>query len=185
MGFSRQEYWSGLPFSSPRGLPNLGIESGSPALRADSLPSEPPGKPIIIESKLPWCSVHCEHLTAAAAFFFFFKYLFIYFAALGLSCGTQDLSLLCAGFSLVAARGLSCPAACGILVPQPGMEPTSPALEGGFLTTGPPEKSLLLNPNERVSGTWTLTHPKLKLVFKAAEGLAGLCGWGYSNEQVW
>ena len=45
MEFSRQEYWSGLPFSSPRDLPNLGIEPGSPALQADALPSEPPGSP--------------------------------------------------------------------------------------------------------------------------------------------
>ena len=45
MGFSRQEYWSGLPFPSPGDLPNSGIESGSPALQADSLLSEPPGKP--------------------------------------------------------------------------------------------------------------------------------------------
>ena len=44
MGFSRQEYWSGLPFPSPGDLPNPGIEPGSPALRADALPSEPPGK---------------------------------------------------------------------------------------------------------------------------------------------
>ena len=43
MGFSRQEYWSGLSFSSPGNLPNPGIEAGSPALQADSLPSEPPG----------------------------------------------------------------------------------------------------------------------------------------------
>ena len=89
------------------------------------------------------------------------------------SCGTRDLSLRCAGFSLVVARalecassvvaarglcscgmwapervgsvvaacGLRCPAACGILVPRPGIEPTSPVLEGGFLTTGPPGKS--------------------------------------------
>ena len=45
MEFSRQEYWSGLPFLSPGDLLNLGIEPGSPALQADSLPSEPPGKP--------------------------------------------------------------------------------------------------------------------------------------------
>ena len=44
MEFSRQEHWSGLPFPSPRDLPNLGIEPGSPALQADSLPSEPAGK---------------------------------------------------------------------------------------------------------------------------------------------
>ena len=45
MEFSRQDYWSGLPFSSPGYLPNSGIESGSPALQVDSLPSELQGKP--------------------------------------------------------------------------------------------------------------------------------------------
>ena len=47
MGFSRQEYRSGLPFPSPGDLPNPGIEPGSPALQTDSLPSGPPRKPII------------------------------------------------------------------------------------------------------------------------------------------
>ena len=46
MGFSRQNYWSGLPFSSPGDLPNPGIEPRPPALWADALPSEPPGKPL-------------------------------------------------------------------------------------------------------------------------------------------
>ena len=41
MGFSRQEYWSGLPFPSPGDLPNSEIEPGSPALQADALPSKP------------------------------------------------------------------------------------------------------------------------------------------------
>ena len=45
MGFSRQEYWSGLPFPSPGHLPNPGIKPGSPTLEADALTSEPPGKP--------------------------------------------------------------------------------------------------------------------------------------------
>ena len=45
MGFSRQEYWSGLPFPSPGDLPNSGIEPGSPTFQADTLTSEPPGKP--------------------------------------------------------------------------------------------------------------------------------------------
>ena len=45
MGFSKQEYWSGLPFPSPGDLPDPGIEPGSPALEADALTSEPPGKP--------------------------------------------------------------------------------------------------------------------------------------------
>ena len=41
MGFSRQEYWSGLPFPSPGDLPDLGLEPRSPALQADALTSEP------------------------------------------------------------------------------------------------------------------------------------------------
>ena len=53
MGFSRQEYWSGLPFPSPGDLPDTGIDTQSPALQADALPSEPPGKPQA-------CSVICQ-----------------------------------------------------------------------------------------------------------------------------
>ena len=45
MGFSRQEYWSGLPLPSPEDLPDLGIEPRSPALQADSLSSELQGNP--------------------------------------------------------------------------------------------------------------------------------------------
>ena len=44
MGFSRQEYWSGLPFPSPGDLPDPEVELRSPALQADALTSEPPGK---------------------------------------------------------------------------------------------------------------------------------------------
>jgi len=43
MGFSRQDYWSGLPFPSPGDLPNPGIESGSPEFQANALTSEPSG----------------------------------------------------------------------------------------------------------------------------------------------
>ena len=43
-GFSRQEYWSGLPCPPPGDLPNSGIAPRSPTLQADSLPTEPPGK---------------------------------------------------------------------------------------------------------------------------------------------
>ena len=45
MGFSKQEYWSGLPFPSPEDLPNPGIEPGSPSLQADSLLFELQGNP--------------------------------------------------------------------------------------------------------------------------------------------
>ena len=51
MGFSRQEYWSGLPFPYPGDLPDPGIEPRSPTLQADALTSEPPGKPIIFKDK--------------------------------------------------------------------------------------------------------------------------------------
>ena len=100
---------------------------------------------------------HIQPASYRRAFYFiylFFQYLFILFlAASGLSCSTQGpslphmgsgmwaLSLQRVGFSLVAACGLGCPTACGILVPRPGIEPPSPALEGRFLTTGPPGKS--------------------------------------------
>ena len=46
MEFSRQEYWSGLPFPSPGDLPDAGIKPRSPTLQADALPAEPQGKPL-------------------------------------------------------------------------------------------------------------------------------------------
>ena len=47
LGFSRQEYWNGLPYPPPGDLPNPGVEPGSSTLQADSLPSEPPENPYI------------------------------------------------------------------------------------------------------------------------------------------
>ena len=47
VGFSRQEYWSGVPFPLPGDLPDPGIEPRSPMLKADALTSEPPGKPCV------------------------------------------------------------------------------------------------------------------------------------------
>ena len=63
IGFPRQEYWSGLPFPSPGDLPHPGIEPGTPALQADSLPSDPPGtRPQ--EGKPPhWTPVPRWHVT--------------------------------------------------------------------------------------------------------------------------
>ena len=54
------------------------------------------------------------------------------------SCGVQALEHV---GSVVVVCGLSCPVPCGILVPQQGIEPVSPALQGGFLSIGPPGKS--------------------------------------------
>ena len=52
MGFSRPEYWSGLPFPSPGDLPNPGIELRSPALQTDSLLSEPQGSPMLGKAEI-------------------------------------------------------------------------------------------------------------------------------------
>ena len=61
MGFSRQEYWSGLPFPSPGDLPDPGIERRPPALQADSLPSEPPGNPICLGDKPRKCKNNTKY----------------------------------------------------------------------------------------------------------------------------
>ena len=58
MEFSSQEYWRGYPFLSPEDLPDPGIKPRTPALQADSLPSEPPGKPLMLHKVDP-----NEHLT--------------------------------------------------------------------------------------------------------------------------
>ena len=63
MGFSRQEYWSGLPFPSPGDLPGAGIEPRSPALQADSLTIELSGKPSV--------STYFKTILIKICFFFF------------------------------------------------------------------------------------------------------------------
>ena len=69
MEFSRQEYWSGLPFPSPGDLPKPGIKPGSPALQADGLTSEPPGKPTFLLILIQ-CSV--RHILHTYWLLFFF-----------------------------------------------------------------------------------------------------------------
>ena len=83
MGFSRQEHWSGLPFSSPEDLPNPGTEPTSPALQVDSLPLEPSGHPRFY---LGYCGIAL----------YFFRHLLIFY----LFWDAQGLSLLLMGFSL-------------------------------------------------------------------------------------
>ena len=84
----------------------------------------------------------------ACLLIFLKKYLFVSLAASDLSFGTQalrcmmqDLLLRLTG-PLVVARRLTCSAVCGISVPQPGIEPMFPALQGRVLPPGPQGKSL-------------------------------------------
>ena len=72
-------------------------------------------------------------------YIFFFSFFVCGFC----SCSMQALQLWHVSSVVVAHRWLSCSVACGILVPRPGIEPMSPALEGGFLTIGPPGESLI------------------------------------------
>ena len=62
MGFSRQEYWSGLPFPSAGDLPDPGIEPGSPTFQADALTFEPPGKPYISSVQFSSVAQSCPTL---------------------------------------------------------------------------------------------------------------------------
>ena len=65
MGFPRQEHWNGLPFPSPRDLPDRGIELRAPALQVDSLPSEPPRKLFLLsQQKDEQVAQHCGQVHA-------------------------------------------------------------------------------------------------------------------------
>ena len=122
--------------------PRPGLEPVSPALAGRFSTTAPPGKPLIFLLKIILFiiffflflgGVLCWVLVAACG-------VFVAAHRLLSSCGLKALSLRRVG-SVVVVRRLSCPVAHGILVPQPGIEPTSPELEGGFFTTGPPGKS--------------------------------------------
>ena len=119
MGFSRQKYWSGLPFPSCRDLPNPGIEPASfmsPALQMDSSPLAPPGKPTI---RLKWSEVaqSCPTLCDPV------------------DCSPPGSSI----HGILQARilsGLPFPSPGDLL--NPGIKPRSPALQADALTSEPP-----------------------------------------------
>ena len=87
-GFSRQEYWSGLPFPPAEDLPDPGMEPVSPALQADSLPSQPLGKPLI------------------NSFFKNIYYLFVYLACQVLIAACRIFDLCCSMWHLVPWPGI-------------------------------------------------------------------------------
>ena len=70
MEFSRQEYWSVLPFPSPEDPPNPGIEPRSPTLQEDAIPSEPPGKPYFNMKYLTSNFTHPNSLSQVFMVFF-------------------------------------------------------------------------------------------------------------------
>ena len=113
MEFSRQEYWSGLPFPSPRDLPDTGIKPRSPALPADALTSEPPGKPKVKSLSpaqlfgTPWTIAHQ--------------------APLSMEFSRQEYW-----------SGLPFPSPGNL--PDPEIEPGSPALQADTLLSEPPGK---------------------------------------------
>ena len=129
MGFSRQEYWSGLPFPSPGDLPDPGIEPRSSALQSDSLPSEPPGKfffgnksyeitrvfKLYMQRLIKICHIciyKCVHVCAAKLIYFnFYLYQLIYKdkSQGNFKISVWSLGLIGVQFSLVTQ---SCPTLC-------------------------------------------------------------------------
>ena len=134
LGFSRQEYWSGLPLPSPGYLPDPGIEPGSPALLADSLASEPQGKSKTEE--FPDCSLKAEALLYSNQQYVRAPVLHIccktHFFLRAVLMGTifrafiEFVTMLLL-FYVLFCFGLK---ACRILVPQPGIKPVLLSLEG-------------------------------------------------------
>ena len=123
LGFSRQEYWSGLPFPSPGDLPNIGIKPAfpvSPPLQVDSLPAELSGKSPSLQSD---CKYLEKIIMSSLLYFLFFWLRWVFAVAYGLFIAVCKLYL-------IAACGLSCSVARGILVPQVRIEPVFSALEG-------------------------------------------------------
>ena len=100
MGFSKQEYWSGLPFPSPGDLPNPRIKPVSPALQADSLRIEPWGKTISFLQCLNFTSLTVLMLVFQRIIIIFFFLVFICLTALSLSSSHRIFIASCRMCSL-------------------------------------------------------------------------------------
>ena len=120
MEFSRQAYWSGLPFPSPGDLPDPGTETRSPTLQADTLPSEPPGKPVQSLSRVQ---------------LFIAPWTIAYQAPLSMRFSRQEYW-----------SGLPLPSLADL--PNPGIEPRSPTLQADTLPSEPPGKPHTLSKNK-------------------------------------
>ena len=94
-------------------------------------------------------SISHEELLQVFCLFVFWSFIYLFMWLLRVLGATRRIFVVARGLLSLwragsRARRLSCPSACGILVPQPGIEPTSLAFGGGLLTTGPPGKSQVL-----------------------------------------
>ena len=140
MGFPRQKYWSWLLFPSPRHLSDSGIKLGSLIIIYMGYSSRSP-RLLLLGYELGWyCFLgrvfwKCENTELSLK-----KKLFL--ATSGLSCSRQARWVGCVG-SLVKTRSFSCRKACGILVPEPGIEPMSCALAGALDQRGSPRDCFL------------------------------------------
>ena len=137
MELSRQEYWSGSPCPSPGGLPNPRIESKSPSLQVDSLPSEAPRKSV---TRLPVLK-SCKHKSSQAT------HSVVSDSATPWTVAQQAPPSM--GFSRQEYwSGLPFPSPGDL--PDPGIEPRSPALQADALTSEPPENRHPLNKQGRI-----------------------------------
>ena len=153
MEFSRLEYWSRLPFPPPGDLPNPGIEPASlmsPALAGGLFTTSttwkaPPNAPLcsffplrvrdLLKKGGRSCTYSSQYSKASS----------LSLSLIFFSC-CRARALECKGSVIAVCEFLSSyPEAWGILVPQPGIEPSSPALEGGFITSGPQRKYPLVS----------------------------------------
>ena len=117
MEFSRQEYWSGLPFPSPGDLPDPGIEPGSLTLEAAALTSEPPGKPLLLLLVSRFSHVRLFAIPWTVA----------HQASPSMGFSRQEYW---SGLPFLSPGDL----------PDPGIEPRSPTLQADALTFEPPGK---------------------------------------------
>ena len=134
MEFTRQEYWSGLSFPSPGDLPDPRIEPRSPALCADALPSEPPGKPIYAddptlmaesEEQLKSLLMKVKVTSLSRARLFATLWTVVYKVPLSMEFSRQEYW-----------SGLPFPSPGDL--PDPGIKPRSPALQADALPSEPP-----------------------------------------------
>ena len=131
MGFSRQEYCSGLPFPPPGDLPDPGIEPASPTLAGRFFTTVPPRKAITMTKDQSFVWPKLNVLRVVFFFLIFFDvdhFLSLYWISYNI------VSVLCLGFFFG-------PEAYGTLTLQPAMETAPLALEGEVLTTGSPWES--------------------------------------------